>query len=337
MKPITYFSITVDTEEEWDWRTGWPKNDFSVENVQRLPRFQELCENYGVATTYYTNHAVLDDAEARAVILNLAERPSVEIGMHIHPWNTPPIDPDLWEVTARQSYLHNLSKAQIQTKLTTVFERFVELGLRPTSFRGGRYSSGGPIHDFLRDNRFIADSSVVPYTTFEEDGAPDYRNRGLFPYRLPPRSGGEMPLWEIPLTVAFSRQPFELWHRVREFIIRTWLRKARLVGIMDRLGIVSKIWLNFEVHSADDMLVLLRMLRKMHPPCINFTVHSTSLVAGGNPFTTDTADEDRIFSDIETVFAELAGWDDFQPATVSQIAHHLEKEHHAHPRHQPSR
>jgi hypothetical protein len=73
----TWFMMTVDTEEEWDWGSGWPTTGLSVTNVYRLPRFQEVCSRYGVATTYFVNQAVLDDAQSRQTVLDLAARHGV--------------------------------------------------------------------------------------------------------------------------------------------------------------------------------------------------------------------------------------------------------------------
>jgi len=89
----TLFTMTIDTEEEWHWDTGFPTRDLSVTNIGNLPKFQALCSRHGVATTYYANQAVLDDPGARQILLEVARSGHVEVGMHIHPWNTPPFDP----------------------------------------------------------------------------------------------------------------------------------------------------------------------------------------------------------------------------------------------------
>src|SRR5690606_11838247 len=113
---------------------------------------------------------------------------------------------------ARASFLHNHRAEIARAKLETVYGAFRTAGIVPTSFRGGRYSSGGAIHDFLFEHGFVADCSVVPYTTWNDDGAPDFRDRDLFPVRLPSREGC-LPLWEIPLSLGFSRSPFGFWAR----------------------------------------------------------------------------------------------------------------------------
>jgi hypothetical protein len=331
----TLFALTVDTEEEWDWDSGWPTTRPSVANIRRLPRLQELCARLGVATTYFANWAVLDDPEARAILLDLAARDGVEVGMHIHPWNTPPLVGG-GPVRARDTFLHNLPRDLALAKLARLYERFLEHGLRPTSFRGGRYSSGATCQGFLRDRGFRADASVVPYTTWADDGAPDFRARGPEPIRLPPRHDGDPPLWELPLTLGFTRRPAQLWRRGFELVEGTWLRKLRPIGIADRLGVVRRVWLNFEDPAGQRMLPFLGRLRRERPPFICFTLHSSSLLAGGSPYTRTRSDEDRLLGRIEATFATLADRPEFRPATVTEIAVNLEEEHHARARHQPA-
>ena len=322
------FTMTVDTEEEWDWDRGFPIKSLSLSNIELLPKFQEICERHGVSTTYFTNQAVFDSPSPRDILLALSDRANVEVGMHIHPWNTPPVvenDP----VLARETFLHNLPEHLIREKLTSVYSAFRRFGLSPTSFRGGRYSSGGAIHEFLQENGFLADASVCPFSTWSDDGAPDYRHRGLEPVRLPPRSPGQSPLWEIPLTLAFTRRPFQLWSTWYDLVERSWMHKLRLIGIGERLGIVRKVWLNFESPLGEGMELLLERINAIDLPAICFTVHSSSLMAGGNSFTRTESDAARLFDRIEKVFAFLQKKTGFQPATVTEVALRLEERYHA--------
>jgi hypothetical protein len=181
----------------------------------------------------------------------------------------------------------------------------------------------------LRDRGFLADASVVPYTTWSDDGAPDYRSWDIQPVRLPPRRAGEQSLWLIPLTLGFTRRPFHFWRKCYAYVESSWLSKLRLIGVAERLGIVRKVWLNFEDPLGERMLVFLNLLRRLHLPCICFTVHSSSLVAGVGPYTRTRANEDRLYAQVEEVFGTLAKWPDFKPATVTEVARKLEQEHHA--------
>jgi hypothetical protein len=287
-----------------------------------------------VATTYFTNWAVLNNAAASDVVLALGEQPGVEIGMHIHPWNTPPLL-HKGVVSCRETFLENLPQDVVHAKLDTVYSTFLKCGLRPTSFRGGRYSSGPTVQEYLRCHRFLADASVAPYMTWRDAGAPDYRRRGPEPVRLPPRQSGELPLWEIPLTQSFTRRPARFWQECFNLIENSWLAHLHLIGIADRLGIVRKVWLNFEQPTSGDLLPFLADLRFRKLPCICFTVHSSSFLPGGSPYTRTDADEERLFARMEAVFATLATWPEFQPATVTQVARQLEEDFHARSRHQP--
>jgi hypothetical protein len=324
----TLFTVTVDTEEEWDWAAGWPTDKISVSNIRRLPRFHEVCSRHGAAVTYCVDFAVLQDAESRAILRELARCPNVEIGMHIHPWNTPPFHHQ-GPVAAGESFLHNLPPDVARAKLDSVYAQFVREGWKPTSFRGGRYSSGGAVHEFLREKGFRADASVVPYTTWPDEGAPDYRGRGLFPVRLAPRRAGEEALWEIPLTLGFTRRPFAFWRSCYEWIEKSSLRHLRLIGMVEKARLLRKVWLNFEDPLGENMLPFLRKLRRMKLPCVCFTLHSSSLMAGGNGYTPTKDSEDRLFAKVNNVLGIIAGWEDFRPATVSEVATQLEREHHA--------
>ena len=333
----TLFTVTIDTEEEWDWEAGnWPTQDLGLENIDALRRFQTLCDEHGASTTYFTNWAVLENGGTRDVILGIDAGENVEIGFHIHPWNTPPLDTSR-PPTGPDSYLRSLDDDLIRAKLESVLEQFHSAGLRPTSFRGGRYSSDGPIHEFLRAHGFLADASVVPFTSWPDEGSPDYRDRGLLPTRLAPRSDDEEPLWEIPLTLAFTRQPFETWARRLRAIEGSWLGRLRLIGMLQKLGIVERIWLNFEDTPASDMLRLLDVLRPLQLPCVCFTVHSSSLALGKNPYSRNEESLHRIWATVDEVLGVVKGWSDFQPATVSEVARKLELEQHASHRNQSAR
>jgi hypothetical protein len=325
---VTLFTMTIDTEEEWDWDTGWPTRDLSLKNIRRLPKLQELCSRHNVATTYYANQAVFDDPEARRILLDVACQEHVEIGMHIHPWNTTPFDRD-HPVNVRDTFVHNLSAEVVIPKLESVYQRFVDSGLRPTSFRGGRYSCGHLVQEYLRNKGFLADASIVPYTTWKDEGAPDHRNRDIYPVRFPPRRDGDRPFWEIPLTLGFTWRPFRFWQRAFDLVENTSLSKLHLIGIAERIGLVRRVWLNFEQPLGRKMLPFLWKLRRMGLPCISLTVHSSSLMAGKNSLIRTLDDENRLFAYMDQVFGTLAGWPEFQPATVTEVALKLEEMHHA--------
>lgn len=318
--------MTVDTEEAWDWSGPYPTSQYSVEHVSRLVSFQAVCERYGMRPTYFANYAVMADEAARSAMLELARRPSVEIGMHIHPWNTPPCVLAA-PVLPRNTYLHTRPDSEIRAKLAATYEAFLSAGLRPRSFRGGRYSTGGEIHRFLSDAGFVADCSIVPYTRWSEDGAPDFSHDGLMPHRIAPPGSPGRPLWAIPQSAGFTRAPFGLWAGLHNAIEHSALRRLRLIGAADRLGLVRRVWLNFEMGGVSDWVPFLKRLRRMQVPVVTLTVHSSSLFVGPGPYTRTTAQERAITDRIERVLDTIAQLDGFVPATVTEAAELLERAH----------
>lgn len=315
---------TIDTEEEWDWTGPFPETAPSVENIYSLPAFQDLCERFGMRSTYFANLAVLQDPMARQVMKGLARRDGVEVGMHVHPWHTPPLDHEAGS-PCRASFLHNSPAHIIRAKLDNVYTAFLNAGITPVSFRGGRYSTGGEIQRFLQDHGFVADCSVVPYTSWPDEGAPDYRQRNLFPVRLPAPTTDLKPLWELPLTLGFSRQPFHVWSRCFNLVEGSVLKKFRLIGVAERLKLVRRIWLNLESDDPCNWAPFLRLLQKLGLPYVCLTVHSSSLTAGPGPYARTRADADKIVERFKLAFSIISTLPGFVPATAGEIAQILEE------------
>ncbi|WP_436714995.1 hypothetical protein U8335_19800 [Roseiconus lacunae] len=320
------YTVTVDTEEEWDWSSSFRTSYESVENIKALPDFQSACDRLGVKATYFVNHSVLKNHEASARIRELNQHPNVEIGFHIHPWNTPPYSASEEVVPTRESFLHNVPREIAIQKLDTVLEAFADNDIQPTSFRGGRYSTSTWIQDHLFQHGCIADASVLPFTTWADEGAPDFRDRDLTPRRRSMGDGAHG-LWEIPLTLAFTRKPWRFWHQFYQAGERTPLKQLRCIGIAERT-LVKKVWLNLEHPLGTSIEALLPILRRSEVSTINFTLHSSSLAPGLNPYTRTASDLKRLYARLESAVAMLNGWHETSPATVTEVARHLEAQYH---------
>lgn len=324
MQP-TLFTITVDTEEEWDWSSGYRTNSDSVSNIHALPEFQKACDHHSAKVTYFVNHAVLANTTTAEIICDLAKNPNAEIGMHIHAWNTPPLGPQ-HQVSEKESFLHNIPREIAIKKLQAVLQAFDEHGLKPTSFRGGRYSTCNWMQEFLSEHGIIADASILPFTTWPDEGAPDFRNRDLFPVRKQMQHG-KNGLWEIPLTLAYTKKPFSFWRKFYELGETTPFRQFRMTALAERL-LVKRIWLNLEHPLGKHSAKLIHRLRKEKLPCINFTLHSSSLVAGLNSYSPTQSDVRNLYARLDSCFTRLNAWPEFQTATVTEVATQLEKQHH---------
>ena len=52
------FIITIDTEGDnlWEWKFG---DAITTENVKYLPRFQNLCNDFGFKPVWLTNYEII--------------------------------------------------------------------------------------------------------------------------------------------------------------------------------------------------------------------------------------------------------------------------------------
>ena len=322
-----WYTVTVDTEEEWDWSSGYPTQSQHVSNIEALPRFHDACSKWGVPVTYFTNHAVLSQPKTRPVLRELKNSGTAEFGLHIHPWNTPPLAASE-SVSARESFLANLPQELALAKLDSVYEVFSECDLPvPTSYRGGRYSTSPWIQEDLVHRGCRADASILPFTTWHDEGAPDFRDRNPWPRRCYQR-GWPSAIWEIPLTLAFTRRPWDCWRWLYQLGEKTPWRQLRCIGICERL-FIRRIWINLENELGEASLDLLKLIRRTDLPHVNITLHSSSLKAGCSPYSASNSQVESLYRRLDEILSLLRQWPEFQPVTVSDVATLLEKSYHA--------
>jgi len=334
-EPIAW-CITVDVEEEWPWEQGFPRGvPASLRNIEVLPEFVDTCLAGGAAVTLLANYAVMADPRAAAILVQQSLKPRVEVGMHLHPWNTPP-EPDsiVWE--DRLSYLSAWPADCQIAKLAATWEQFQRHGLTPRSFRGGRYARGPAITRWLQEHDFRVDSSIVPGVSWPYEGAPNYVLERRTPRRsLPTVTGRTAQLWEVPLSFVISRGPEQFWARLHQ-----WEHHPLglgIVALLNRIGFVRRIWLNLEqVHGADWRRLLQRMEAE-NTPCALFTLHSSSLLVGsGSPYSRTKADVERTWARLREVLLALQLHPRYVPATLESIALTLESLEDARDRNQPA-
>ena len=92
-------------------------------------------------------------------------------------------------------------------------------------------------------------------------------------------------MWEIPCTLAYTRNNMEFWADTFDMIEHSFLRHLRLNGMLSSSGIVRRIWLNFECTPASEMIALLAFLEKIDIPCVTLTpVSYTHLTLPTTPY-----------------------------------------------------
>ncbi|MBE0653874.1 MAG: hypothetical protein IH594_08755, partial [Bacteroidales bacterium] len=156
------FIITIDTEGDNQWDHG---RDLTVENIKFVPRFQALCEKYGIKPTYLVTSEVCQDVFAKGLFTEYLSEGLAEVGAHLHSWTTPPfLQRDGFRKNdASHAFASELPYDLLNDKIATLTEQITaSFGQRPTSFRSGRYGFNGNVAKSLIANSYVVDSSVTP-------------------------------------------------------------------------------------------------------------------------------------------------------------------------------
>ena len=85
-----YLVITLDVEEEGLFSGSYPASGAGVTNVHELQRLEFIPREFGFPLTLLATYPVAQDTAAREVLISWREKHGAEIGVHLHPWNTPP-------------------------------------------------------------------------------------------------------------------------------------------------------------------------------------------------------------------------------------------------------
>lgn len=298
------FFITIDTEED-DWGE-YRSSGFSLESLRQLPRLQEIFNAYGAIPTYLITYPVVKDETARAFFLDNLAQHQCEIGVHCHPWNTPPF---VEELNERHSMLCNLPYATVRDKIAILKEEITKsLEVVPVSFRAGRWGFGPGVAGAINDLGFRVDTSVTPYVDWTFTTGPDYRAAPTHAYRFSPddilSAVPNGALLEVPTTIGFL-QRHEAFAR-RAIAAQGIAQRLRIRGILDTARIVNLRWLSPELSTAREMITLAKrsLLRKC--AYLNMSFHSTALVPGKTQYVRTQQDLEAFFRSIEALIKYVA-------------------------------
>jgi hypothetical protein len=301
------FLITIDAEGDSEWAHP---NEITTHNSRFLPRFQALCERYGLRPTYLTNYDMARCPHFREFGRGVVSKGTAEIGMHLHAWSSPPLVPLTQDDLKHHPYLIEYPDAVMQAKvdqLTTLLEE--TFCVEVLSHRAGRWAFDTRYARILAARGYLVDCSVTPYLSWRHHkGVPD--GRGGSDYRRFPDAAyfldlddigrsGDSTLLEVPMSIVPARRPLaKLWR----YAFSNGSRPVRALG--SRLFPVH--WLRPIGGNVDRMLAILRTACQVGRDYVEFMLHSSEMMPGGSPrFRTET-DIDALYSDMEQVFEVAA-------------------------------
>lgn len=298
-----YCILTLDTEGDnlWEVRNSdWSIARIVNRNGEYLERFQILCEKYGLIPTYLVDY----EMSLSAPFINMAERhrEGLEIGMHMHAWNNPPICslPDRYG--GHKPYIGEYPKEIQKQKVEYITRHLEDTFQRPIrSHRGGRWYIDPAYINILHEYGYTADCTVTPGIDWTYNSGQCENSKGI-DYRKAPRGiyelseldvskKGNAGILEIPVTTLKKQRKLsqrmshmDLWHRGSGNSEYFWLRP-------DGNNIKSM------KSIVDD--------REKRNEYLEFMIHSSELMPGGSPTFKTNASIERLYKDLEELFSYI--------------------------------
>jgi len=302
------FLVTVDTEEEFDWRAPLRSSGYTLHALSRLPAFQAFCESHGVAPVYLMDYPVATSGFAADLLRDAVAGGRAEVGVQLHPWVNPPFEE---EVTNHNSFAGNLPPQLEQAKFLTLRDAIAaNFGQAPQIYRAGRYGVGPATAAMLRRHGIAIDTSVRARFDYAAIGGPDF---GALPVR-PWWVGGAGGLLELPPTTVFAGRMRRHGAAIYPRLWRVpWLR-----GALSRARLLERIPLTPEGTTVAEAARGIRAAVDEGIPVLVLSFHSPSLQPGHTPYVRSEADVGALHDWLRTVFGLLAALR-VRPATVAQI------------------
>lgn len=287
-------TVVIDTEEDFDWADPVEGTQADTSHLRHIPELQAVFAAFGAIPAYMVTHRVLEDAEAVTILRREAEAGRCTLGLHLHPWVTPPLqgtrDP-------RLSFAGNLPPALEAVKLRTLADRFAAaFGFSARTYRAGRYGFGPSTETVLEELGITVDTSVAPRSDFSAEGGPDYTGFDFTPFWF----GRSRRILELPLCRAIvghaGRRAAALYRATGPGVP---------LSLMTRLRLAERMTLSPEGHDAPTMIRLVRRITARGQHVLPISFHSSSIWPGGNPYVTTPAELRAFYDRLSAVLAHL--------------------------------
>jgi len=308
--------ITIDTEED-NW--GDYAVESAVENITQLPVLQALLNKYGAVPTYMVNYPVVTSTSSVRILSSILEKGQCEIGAHCHPWNTPPYTEKL---DSYHSMMCNLPDDLLMDKLSNLHQAIKSnCGVTPVSFRAGRWGLNENVAQCIMELGYKIDTSISPFVDWSVNHGPNFMGANTRPYKFNSDNifkhipNGQ--LIEIPATIGFLQQNFELHGAIYSLLKKPFFSKLHLLGILARLRLLNFHWLSPEVSSGEEMVLLAKRFVKSGHTFLNMSFHSTCMLPGKSPFVNSEKDLKEFLGRIE-IFLKYAVENDFEFLPLSE-------------------
>ncbi len=328
MTASVFFTVTVDTEADNAWEI--PER-LELKNIAEIPKFQDLSEKYSVIPTYLVSYECASRDEAITVLKPISDSGRCEIGHHLHVWSTPPFQEEGFpriDTAWLHAYQSELPDSLFREKAHNLCEAIEKVyGKRPKSHRAGRWGIDERTINWLIENDFWVDTSVVPLADYsknrgKKNGGPCFYSSPVRPFFCYGniKNNDKNPIMEIPVTVDTPEN-------LLKFFVY-WMRygftaKRFSERLLRRLGGGRQ----FRPNPAYPDGVLSNIAEKairIKLPVLNFMLHSSDLALACSPYSGTDDKLKRVWKNLEDIF-KLIKTLGVKPLTLSETAHALSK------------
>lgn len=301
------FIITIDTEGDDLWKnkiTSHGIKPITTENGKNLERFQILCEKYGFVPTYLTNYEMTQSKEFVDMARWALKKKNSEIGMHMHAWNSPPLKPLPYHPKGTHTYLGEYDHKVQWEKMKYMTHLLEDTFQEPiTSFRNGRWYFDGFTLKCLKKLNYIVDCTMTPGISWADQignrlyGTDYSQDKYIGDYMMANRTihrAGISGIYEVPPTIL----PKYKWLGMK--IVREYL------------------WLRPNGNNLEQMIWIKNQVKKdKRLDYLEFMIHSSELTYGVNPTFKSKQSIERLYSDLQILFSEIAK--DFEGTGITQF------------------
>lgn len=279
------FIITIDTECDNQWDEDIKHG---TKNAYYIPRFQEICEKYGMKPVYLVDYEMAQDVFLANFLKEKSDSGLCEIGMHLHSWNTPPFD--RIDKSGTKSYLIEHEEAIMESKIKNITELLGQtFGKEPVSHRAGRWAIDSTYIRLLAKYGYKIDCTFTPGVNwYKEKG---YQQGGTNYVAKMPELMKEInnnAMIELPATVKKYRS-----FRVTKSLVSMIKEIARFI-----LG--RNIWIRPSLCDKRDIVKLLYDCKD--EKYLEFMMHSSEFMPGGSPYFKDEESINELYKTLESIF-----------------------------------
>jgi hypothetical protein len=320
------FLITIDTEGDNVWSR--PRRA-TTRNAEFLERFQQLSERHGQRPTWLTNHEMILCPTFRRFATDVIARGTAEIGMHLHAWDSPPLEPMTMDDSQTQPYLIEYEPGVMREKIHALTATLEDtLGVKMVSHRAGRWAFDERYAEMLLEEGYKVDCSVTPLVNWSTtlgvptgSGGNDYTLFPQEPYWLDLRDisrPGTSDLLEVPVTIVSFRS-----HLITR-LVRVADRRARSLNrtrslttrVANRVSPPTE-WLRPTGHNGRRLRDVVDRVLGQRRNYAEFMLHSSELMPGGSPTFPDRVSIEALYADLELLFQSIEKR--FRGATLSEF------------------